>query len=266
MTAAASNNCFCDGGCRWSGRQFDPGSCAAAVKLLRTGVTLYRFANGSAPVPLNVGFQSKDLSMATERKLPADVYPETLSRLAPPRREALNEDQQKIYDSLTRPPQPGGLSLAGIKGPGGVQMRMPKLGKSFREVNRILRSELGLDGRLVEVAILATAREMSSQFEWAMHESVAIAKGVASQTVDIIRHRKPLAGVPENEAALIELVREAVGAGKVSPQTYARALALFGEEGLLHYSALIGNYAQTAIMLCVFGQELHDHQHPGLPD
>ncbi len=204
--------------------------------------------------------------MATVRKLPADVYPETLSRLAPLRREALNEEQQKTYDALTRPPQPGGLSLAGIKGPGGVQMRMPKLSKSFGEVNRLLRTGMGLDGRLVEVAILATAREMSSQFEWAMHESVAIAKGVASQTVDIIRHRKPVAGVPENEAALIELVREAVGIGKVSPQTYARALALFGEEGLLNYSALIGNYAQTAIILCVFGQELHDHQRPGLPD
>ena len=203
--------------------------------------------------------------MATERSLPADVHSETLSRLAPLRREELDEARQKTYDALTRPPQ-GGLNLAGIKGPGGVQLRMPKLGKSFGEVNRIMRTELGLDPRLVEVAILATAREMSSQFEWVMHEPVAIEKGIAPQTVDIIRHRKPLAGVPEKEAALIELAREAVGAGKVSSATYARALALFGEEGLLHYSALIGNYAQTAIILCVFGQELHDHQKPGLPD
>jgi 4-carboxymuconolactone decarboxylase len=203
--------------------------------------------------------------MATERSLPADVHPETLSRLPPLRREDLDEARQKTYDALTRPPQ-AGLNLAGIKGPGGVQLRMPKLGKSFGEVNRIMRTELGLDPRLVEVAILATAREMSSQFEWAMHEPVAIEKGIAPQTVDIVRHRKPLAGVPEKEAALIALVREAVGAGKVSSATYARALALFGEEGLLHYSALIGNYAQTAIILCVFGQELHDHQKPGLPD
>ncbi len=143
--------------------------------------------------------------MATKRKLPADIHPETLSRLPPLRREDLNETQQKTYDALTKPPQPGGLNLAGIKGPGGVQMRMPKLGKSFGEVNRILRSELGLDPRLVEVAILATAREMSSQFEWAMHEPVAIEKGIAPQSVDIIRHRKPVVAAPEQEAALIEL-------------------------------------------------------------
>ena len=204
--------------------------------------------------------------MATQRTLPADIFPETLSRLPPLRREDLNEAQQKTYDALARPPQPGGLNLAGIKGPGGVQMRMHKLGKSFGEVNRILRSDLSLDPRLVEVAILATAREMSSQFEWAMHEPVAMEKGVAAQTVDMIRYRKPLAGVPEKEAALIELVRESVGAKNVTSATYARALALFGEEGLLHYAALIGNYAQTAIILGIAGQQLHDHQKPGLPD
>ena len=199
--------------------------------------------------------------MARQRALPVDVHPETLSRLPPLRREDLDEARQKAYDALSRPPQ-GGLNLAGIKGPGGVLLRMPKLGKSFDEVNRILRSELGLDPRLVEVAILATAREMSSQFEWAMHEPVAIEKGVAAKTVDMIRRRKPLSGVPEKEAALVELVREAVGAKNVTSATYARALALFGEEGLLHYAALIGNYAQTAIILGIVGQQLHDHPRP----
>ncbi len=203
--------------------------------------------------------------MATQRTLPADIHPETLSRLPPLRREDLNEQQQKSYDALTRPPQPGGLNLAGIKGPGGVQLRMPKLGRALGEVNRILRSELGLDPRLVEVAILATAREMSSQFEWAMHEPVAIARGVAAETVDIIRYRRPLIGVPDTEAVLIELAREAVGAKQVSPATYARALALLGEDGLLNFAALISSYAQTAILLCVLDQQLHAHQSAGLP-
>jgi hypothetical protein len=43
-------------------------------------------------------------------------------------------------------------------------------------------------------------------------------------------------------------------------------LALFGEEDLLHYSLLIASYAQTAILLCIVGQELHEHQTPGLPE
>ena len=202
--------------------------------------------------------------MATARQLPADVYPETLSRLPPLKRETLNEAQQKAYDAVTAP-RSGRLNLAGIKGPGGVILRMPKLAKPLGDVNRVLRSELGLDARLVELTILATAREMQSQFEWAMHEPVALEVGVSAATIDMIRHGKPLADVPEKEAALF-ISREAVGAKQVTPATYATALALFGEEELLHYSVLIASYAQAAILLCIVGQELHDHQSPGLPE
>ena len=125
------------------------------------------------------------------RQLPADVYPETLSRLPPLKRETLNEAQQKAYDAVTAP-RSGRLNLAGIKGPGGVILRMPKLAKPLGDVNRVLRSELGLDARLVELTILATAREMQSQFEWAMHEPVALEVGVPAATIDMIRHGKPL--------------------------------------------------------------------------
>ena len=38
--------------------------------------------------------------MATARQPPADVYPETLSRLRPLKRETLNEVQQKAYDAV----------------------------------------------------------------------------------------------------------------------------------------------------------------------
>jgi 4-carboxymuconolactone decarboxylase len=203
--------------------------------------------------------------MATARQLPADVYPETLSRLSPLKRETLNEAQQKAYDALAAP-RSGRLNLAGIKGPGGVILRMPRIANSLGDVNRMLRSEQGLDARLVELTILATAREMQSQFEWAMHEPLALEMGVPAATIDIIRHRRPLADVPEREATLIQLAREAVGAKQVTPAAYATALALFGEEELLHYSVLIASYAQVAILLCIVGQELHDDQSPGLPE
>ncbi len=202
--------------------------------------------------------------MASARNLPADVYPESLSRLLPLQRENLDEARQKTYDALMAPRSR--LNLAGIKGPNGITLRMPRLGKHMGEVNRVLRSELGLDAGLIELAILATAREMKSQFVWAMHEPVALELGVPAATIDMIRHGKPLSGVPEEEAALINIAREAVGARKVSSATYAKALALFGEETLLHYSTLIANYAQYSILLCIVGQELHDHQSPGLPE
>ncbi|MGH8515931.1 MAG: carboxymuconolactone decarboxylase family protein [Panacagrimonas sp.] len=202
--------------------------------------------------------------MTTRRSLPADVFPETLSRLRPVKREQLNDAQQKLYDALTAP-RSGRLNLAGIKGPGGVTLRMPKLLSSVGDVNRMLRVEIGLDEALVELAILAAAREIRSPFVWAMHEPVALEAGVSAATIDVIRHGRPLDGLPDRQAALIQLARESIGAHQVAPKTYATVLALFGEEDLLHYSLLMANYAQHAILLAVVGKELHDHQTPGLP-
>jgi len=196
------------------------------------------------------------------RALPADVHRETLSRLSPIRREALTEEQRVFYDALT---SRQGLNLAGLQGPGGVWLRVPKLRNPMGDLNRILRSGCGLDPRLVEVAILATAREMHNQFEWTMHEPEAIRTGVPPAIIDAIKSRKPVAGLSEAEAVLIELARGAIGAKHVSEATYTRALEVFGEELLICFSALIGTYALTAIVLSVFDQQLQEGQDPLLP-
>ena len=44
-------------------------------------------------------------------------------------------------------------------------------------MNRYLRNKSGIEPRLRELAILATARELDSQFEWAAHEDEAQARG-----------------------------------------------------------------------------------------
>jgi len=190
---------------------------------------------------------------------PSDIQPESRSRLAPIRREALSPERQAEYDALTRS---GGLSLAGLTGPGGLWLRFPALRRPMGDVNRILRAESGLDSRLIEVAILATAREMDSQFEWTMHEPVALEKSVTRETIETIRHRRSVDGLAADEAALIRLAREAVGEHRVASDTYAQALALFGEQKLLHYAALIACYAMTAMMLALVDQQLPEGKPP----
>jgi 4-carboxymuconolactone decarboxylase len=198
------------------------------------------------------------------RSLPADVHAESLSRLSPLRREALGEEGKAAFDGMSKP-RAGGKNLAGLQGPGGMWLRLPKFGRLMGEANRYLRHGTGLAPALTEVAILATAREMHSQFEWTMHEPEALEEGVPASVIDAIKHRKPVAGLPEPEATVIELARQAIGAKKVAPDTYARAVRLFGETGVLNLAALIGSYAMTAIVLTVFDQQLHDGQSPLLP-
>jgi len=208
--------------------------------------------------------QKTDAGLRKERIPPADVYPESLSRLSPLRREGLSEEGRADYDALSRP-RPGSKIVAGLQGPGGVWLRLPGVGRHINEATRILRSEIGLDPRLTELAILAAAREMDSQFQWTMHEPVARKEGLSEKIIDVVKHRKPVADMPETESVIIELVREALGAKKVSSQTYARAMNVFGENGLLNLATLMANYALTAIVLCVVDQQLHDGQTPLLP-
>jgi 4-carboxymuconolactone decarboxylase len=193
--------------------------------------------------------------------VPNDIYPDSRSRVPLIKREMLDPDGQKIYDQTAG----DGRSLAGLQGPGGIRLYAPKLDALDRPVNQYLRFNAGLDPKLIEIAILATAREMNQHFEWYAHETNGLKVGVPAATIDIIRYRRPLTGLGEAEATLIELGREAVGKHAVSPATFATAERIFGREKLIDYVALMGNYAATGILLTTFDQQLPAGQVSKLP-
>ncbi|MEX2453965.1 MAG: hypothetical protein WD470_04635, partial [Rhodospirillaceae bacterium] len=95
---------------------------------------------------------------------PADIDPESRSRLPLPDRDMLDEDGRRTYDSLV---DPGGGSLAGLQGPGGLRLHSPEVSRGLRSVNIYLRNGAGYAPRTRELAILVTAREHDCQFEWA---------------------------------------------------------------------------------------------------
>ncbi len=157
-------------------------------------------------------------------------------------------------------------NLRGLRGPGGIQLHSPELSRVSRPLNHYLRFEAGLGGRLRELAILVTAREHDSQFEWAAHEAEALREGVAPELIDIVRHRRGLDGVAQADAVVIALGREMFGARRVSSETFARCLAQFGRRKLVDLVALMGNYAATAALLTAFDTRLDPRQEPGLPE
>lgn len=196
------------------------------------------------------------------RGYPADVDPQSQCRLPLPRRDELDAEAQRVYDNLA---DPRGGSLRGLRGPGGLHLHSPVLARHTRALNRYLRQEAGLGGRLRELAILVTARELDSQFEWAAHEEEARREGLSDEVIEAIRHRHDTAGLGDVDAVVIELGREIFTARKVSSATFARALALFGRRKLVDLIALMGNYAATAAMLTAFDMQLDRDQPPPLP-
>jgi 4-carboxymuconolactone decarboxylase len=196
-------------------------------------------------------------------KLPSDVYPDSRFRLPLPKREELDEAGKKIYDHHVKP---GGQSLAGLHGPGGIRLHSPKLSALQSAPSRYLRFEAGFSGPIRELIILITAREMNSRFEWFQHEAEALKEGLPQSIVDIVKHRKALDGISETEAVIIAFGRELLGARRVSSETYARALKLLGKRALVDMVSLMGNYAATALLLIAFDAHLPEGEASSLPN
>lgn len=192
---------------------------------------------------------------------PSDIDPKSGMRLPIPERETLDEAGRQAYDRASAP----GASIAGLQGPGGVQLYLPKIAAEMNTINRFLRYEAGFTGRQREIAILITAREMDSQFEWVAHEGVALKEGVPQAVIDVIKHRRPTAGLDEPDAYIIELGRALWRDHKVKPETFAKGKALFGAQKLVELAMLMGNYAGTAALLALVDMQLHEGHEPLLP-
>ena len=135
------------------------------------------------------------------RTVPKDVYPESGFRLPLPKRDDFDEEGKKIFDKRAGT---SARSLRGLQGPSGIRLYSPKLAEYSNAVSQYLRFESGFSGRIRELAILVTAREMNSQFEWAAHEAEALKEGLPKEIVDVVKYRKSLEGVPETESAIIQ--------------------------------------------------------------
>jgi len=161
----------------------------------------------------------------TQAALPKDVYPETFNRLP-------------------------WINTRGLGGAGAIRLYGSQGNVRFQ-------SSVSRD--LTELAILTTAREHDQPYEWSLHEMEAVAVGLDPAVVDVVRHRKPLSGIGQKESALVQIGREIFGKHKLSSETYARALKLFGERDLVDLVDLMANYAGTSARLTVFNQ----HMPPG---
>ncbi len=157
--------------------------------------------------------------------MPPDIYPESGCRLPPVKREDLDEEGKKQYDSQVGR-KASGRSVAGLRGPGGLNLYSPKAAFHLSGLSNYLRYDSGMSGRVREIAILVTARELDHQFEWTVHEPVALKEGVPKEVIQVIKGRKSTENLPEPDILAREIVED-LQAALVQFQTIAEDL---GEE------------------------------------
>jgi 4-carboxymuconolactone decarboxylase len=195
-------------------------------------------------------------SQSSAGTFPKDVYPETGNRLPAIKKDSLDDAGKKLYDA--RGP-------VDSFGPGAIRLYSLPVSEHMGSVNDFLRHKAGLDPRLVELAILVTARESDSEYEWTAHEPQGLKAGLQPEIIDIVRFRKGTDGLAEKDAVIIQLGREVMGKHHVSSDVAARALNSFGKQGLVNIVSLMGDYASTAILLNAFDQHIRTTDKPLLP-
>ena len=130
----------------------------------------------------------------------------------------------------------------GLAGPWNVMLRSPKMATSMVDLYRHFRWTTSLSQAVVEFGILITARECDSPYEWLVHYPLALQQGVpADLLVDIRVGRRPASMTPELGAAY-EFAIELLRTHFVKDATFAAAREVFGEQGVVDLTALLGTY------------------------
>ena len=115
------------------------------------------------------------------------------------------------------------------------------------------------------MATLVIAREHNNQVMWTAHEPEALEKGVSKEVIDVVKFRKPAAGLTEREATIIQFTREIFQKDKVSSDTFAKAEKVFGRKGLVNLTAIIAYRSQNMVWGRAYDQHLNPKFKPLLP-
>ncbi|HIF06301.1 MAG TPA: hypothetical protein EYQ64_04935 [Gemmatimonadetes bacterium] len=208
-------------------------------------------------------------SIVTAEDIPSDVYEDSWARLPLLDRESLDADGQRAFNVIVNPES---RYATGLRGPIGMWAYSPQMAEDLFPASTYLRYGTEKDQRLTELVILATAREVRSQYEWTSHEPAGDRAGLGAEIIDVVKRRADLStigevpGLGDRERTIITFVREVMSEEKVSSATFDRARELFGERGVMDLAGLVGYYGFVNITLKTFDVQLAPGRERLLPD
>ena len=148
------------------------------------------------------------------------------------------------------------VAQAMIAGPRGAVLapfvpllRSPELAGHLQRVGAYLRYRSAIGVRLTELAILVTAAEWQQAVEWAIHAPIAAREGVSPALIAALERRERPTAMAEDEAAVYDLCIELQRLHRVGDATWGRAIALFGEAGVMDLIGVNGYYAMLAMVM-----------------
>jgi len=170
--------------------------------------------------------------------------------------ENLTPEQKALSEAIKSGPRAklasSGASKPGpLGGPFNVWLRSPGIGNLVQQLGEEIRFRSSLSGKLNELAILVTARNWTSQYEWLAHHKLALEGGLNPEIAEAIAEGRKPEGMDADEALVYEFSRELQETQGVSDEMYARAVARFGERGVVDLISVNGFYVLVSMCLNV---------------
>ncbi len=192
--------------------------------------------------------------------LPPDVDPQSYSRLPLLNKGSFDAEGRRVFEIIN-----GKDALTPRLGPPANSMYSPAASEPYDVMNQLLRKTV-VGPQFFEISTLVPAREFDQQYEWSAHEVGAQRVGVDQKVIDVIKYDRPVAGLPDKEATVIEYGRALLrGDHQVSPAMFAKMVALFGRQGTVEITMIMGDYTMTAMLLNAVDQHLPPGREPLLP-
>jgi len=136
-----------------------------------------------------------------------------------------------------------------IFGPFVPLFRSPEVMQRARAMGDYLRYKSVLPATLNEFAILITARHWSQNYEWAVHQPIAVKAGLKPEITQALAEGRRPQGMSADEEMIYEFCTELYQNQSVSDATYARVQAKFGEQGIIDLIGVNGYYTFLAMVL-----------------
>lgn len=136
-----------------------------------------------------------------------------------------------------------------LYGPFVPLLRSPELMAAAQAMGEYLRYRSAIGPRLSELAILVTARQWGQQVEWAIHAPLALQNGISAGTIEAIATRRRPFDMAPDETLVHDFCLELHQRRRVADPTYAAALAMFGEQGVVDLMGINGYYTFLSMVM-----------------
>jgi 4-carboxymuconolactone decarboxylase len=193
---------------------------------------------------------------AGAQHMPADLDAASGARLPYLTRQDLGAEGQRLADIFARDGQPSDP----ISGPLAFASYNIPVANALLDLHDGAVGKGTLDAHARELAIMVACRETNYTLEWNGHLKAALDAGVDQKVIDVIQQDKGLDGLAAPDAAIVRFGRELLRDRRMSSETFAKAVELFGEHGAMDLVAVMGTYAVSGF----YAIAVNEHP-PGQP-